>query len=68
MRKKRSFRCRNGYNFWNGLASVLTYGIYQPQEYKVYCKSDAGYIPKYTRQPVYNNQGYRYNQYNSYNY
>lgn len=28
-----------GVNFWNGVAAALTWGIYQPYEYKIYCNS-----------------------------
>ena len=49
-----------GQNFWHGVASMLTWGIYEPREYRIYCNSGGrGNYGTYMR---------RSNNYNSYSY
>lgn len=61
-----------GYSVWNMIIDWFTLGIYSTRSYKIYCNQERNNSQRYIRQPVYQNQGYgyqqQYNQQRGYNY
>ena len=53
-----------GQSFWHGLAAGLTYGIYSPREYRIYCNS-ANRMRKTSAVPA-TSGGYPVNNYRRY--